>query len=732
MNNIMKPFMKKQVLYSTIVACLAMSFGCKEDIPQITINNSATESAKGFKYENVSVMPLNLTFKDLNGIPVPGVLIRVYSVDPYESDGMTLRENLLPDTKGVTNSEGLFSRPITTENSVENLYILVDNLQFKHRMTIKKATTYSDIIYPAGYSVLRSSISARSTMSAPIPYTRATAAMPISNKLWVLGTYNAANGMPSYTDVSEPAPTYLLNRISSTLPESFNQFAEPGRTNNGYFDNVNQANLQVIADANIWVAFATEGAGVNNSVGYFYYPTNSPPNDTSAIAKRLIIFPNSSNSTSDGGSGMLVNGTKVKLRYQNPSTGIWSDIFPAGVTVSWFLTTSGWGGSSYDAIFRNRVKDQFSIFNFNKGSQPQTLLLYDAPTNKIILGFEDISIGEFPNGTSGAGTEPSDKDFNDVVFIVTANPITAVNTEVLKKIVIPGDDDGDGVPNISDDYPEDPLRAHNNYYPSGATFGSLAFEDNWPSKGDYDFNDLVLDYQVKYVTNAAGDVKDVVPTIRAKAVGADYSNGFAIELNTNAANVESVATTYAGSTTLLAGSLFSVNANGAELNQSKAVIPFFDNAYALFGAPFIPGFVNTYVGSAYYSPVEITKKITFAAPVSISALGNAPYNPFIVVNQNRGVEVHKAGKPATSLANTDLFNTNEDLTNQSTLWYVGTEDYPWVIDLPSVFKYPAEQNRIETGYLKIGEWISSHGIAFTDWYSNTNAGYRDNSKLFNP
>jgi hypothetical protein len=32
-------------------------------------------------------------------------------------------------------------------------------------------------------------------------------------------------------------------------------------------------------------------------------------------------------------------------------------------------------------------------------------------------------------------------------------------------------------------------------------YGTLAYEDLWPSKGDYDFNDLVVDYDFNIVKN---------------------------------------------------------------------------------------------------------------------------------------------------------------------------------------------------------------------------------------
>jgi LruC domain-containing protein len=35
------------------------------------------------------------------------------------------------------------------------------------------------------------------------------------------------------------------------------------------------------------------------------------------------------------------------------------------------------------------------------------------------------------------------------------------------------------------------------HFNSLASYGTLAFEDLWPSTGDYDFNDQVVDYDLK-------------------------------------------------------------------------------------------------------------------------------------------------------------------------------------------------------------------------------------------
>jgi hypothetical protein len=67
------------------------------------------------------------------------------------------------------------------------------------------------------------------------------------------------------------------------------------------------------------------------------------------------------------------------------------------------------------------------------------------------------------------------------------------------------------------------------YYPSASEWATIAFEDNWPSIGDYDFNDLVMNYRIsEYRLN--DEVIRVKLEGQIAAVGALYHNGFAFHL----------------------------------------------------------------------------------------------------------------------------------------------------------------------------------------------------------
>src|SRR5690606_11897184 len=120
-------------------------------------------------------------------------------------------------------------------------------------------------------------------------------------------------------------------------------------------------------------------------------------------------------------------------------------------------------------------------------------------------------------------------------------------------------------------------------------------EDLWPGVGDFDFNDLVMDYRLRWITNADNEIKDIEIDYKVRAIGAGFKSGFGLELDVAPGNVASVTRTTALS------SLITLNANGTEQGQSKTVLIFFDNANDELPNPG-SAFVNTVPGSKYSAP----------------------------------------------------------------------------------------------------------------------------------
>lgn len=275
------------------------------------------------------------------------------------------------------------------------------------------------------------------------------------------------------------------------------------------------------------------------------------------------------------------------------------------------------------------------------------------------------------------------------------------------------DSDGDGVIDIRDDYPNDPLRAFKNYscnYENGGS--TLAFEDSWPLKGDYDLNDVVMTYRYLVATNNANKVVKISAEYNLIATGGEFSNGAGVQFNLPAASAKD----------------FSSN-TGAKLEagQDSVVVTLFSNTRTEQGT------WNTIVDQ----PESAVKNYAFSFDVAngptLEAFGLGTYNPFIwnsSKDYGRGYETHLYGKRPTNLADATLFGTKDD-NSKAGKYYSTENNFPWGIALPTApFVYPREQMAITDAYLYFKDWATSGGNQKTDWYFNADQGYRETDNLY--
>lgn len=317
---------------------------------------------------------------------------------------------------------------------------------------------------------------------------------------------------------------------------------------------------------------------------------------------------------------------------------------------------------------------------------------------------------------------------NGATFVTHANitnyiPVSACNPSGIGTPTII-DADGDGVPDAQDDYPNDPLRAFNNYYPNSTGWASMAFEDLWPGTGDYDFNDLVVAYRINRVTNAGNKVVNMQMIYQVKAVGASLKNGFGVQLDNVLPNQISSVSGYD-----IDEGYINLSANGTENNQAKAVIILWDNVDNVItraGGSMFNTVHNNLVGTSEV----LTVNVLFSTPLEQNVLGVAPFNHFLIKNMERGVEIHMADKIPTSLADLNLFGTAKDDSNPSTgKYYKTANNLPWGINLPVIFDYPVEGSVILQSHLHFAEWATSSGSLFPDWYENK-SGYRNTQYIY--
>lgn len=489
-----------------------------------------------------------------------------------------------------------------------------------------------------------------------------------------IGSYDS-KGRPNYlTPQPGNVSLDLLNYINASIPSTVDV-----RLNHPEYiaDNAKQT-LDLVKDGEVLLTFVTESAELTNTVGYYTYPTNNPPKSEAEIDEIKFAFPNSS---LKGSNGDLVSGDRVSLGN-----------FKAGTSIAFMILSNAWDAQN-KVVKTDGVKyysNKFFNPESDKDLKNHTVLLNYAKEDLFVLGIEDLNREQKNNGC--------DHDFNDAVFLADCYPKDAISKVGIVSLDKPQDTDKDGVVDQFDEYPTDPDRAYNNYFPSKNSWGTLAFEDRWPLKGDYDMNDLGINYRYKYVTNAGNNVVEMTAEYKVTTALAYFHNGFGVELPFSPSIVAST------TGQVRSQSYIQTNANGTEAGQTKAVIIPFDDQKALYNE-----------GSN--TPNLVSVNIQFASPQLPTILSNAPYNPFLISDGRRTHEIHLPGKTPTSLADGALFGYQDDRSKPEIgKYYIGTNNWPWALQFTEQFNYPEEGKAIDEAYAKFGAWAASGGTQFTDWY----------------
>jgi len=676
--------MKNLLLFLSFTFIVSL-WSCKKNSTVGPVTDPALKTTKdlvipdAFNFKNSNEVSVGILVKNSNSVLI-GVSISIYLDFPGSSEAPNRNARLV----GTFNSgaDGRIDTKIMLPISQDSLYLKTNYIGLESEAGFAITGKLASYKYGEGNSIKSA------TLNHPLAIP--TKAGIVFN---FLGTFDS-QGVPNYLEKTrDEIPQSLLNDINASLPE----YKHLPASHPQYLLNGNEADLVLKEQADVWITFVSEGAGYQNAVGYYTYDATKPPKALSDISKYNIIFPNASLSGSGGG---MHSGDKVYLGRFDP-----------GQAIGWFLVAYGWNGKSVTNTSPIYFSDPVLNSETDLAKRQHTVLLYDNLRALTLLGFEDQSRN---TPTS------SDEDFNDALFYLTTNPVKAIDVTNLPSIDTPLDDDKDGVTNNFDEFPQDPKRAYSNYYPAKDLFNSLLVEDLWPSLGDFDFNDMVLDCQFKQVTNAKASVVELDIKLKVRAIGASYKNGFGIQLPVSPSAISSVTITgQAGETKEIK----------LEDGQEEAVVIAFENAFLLLPSGGGVG-VNVIPENSWTEPKEIELHVFFAEPQTTANLGTAPFNPFVFVNSDRKKEIHLADAKPTSLANASFFGQGDDSTNPaSSRYYKSKTNLIWMMEVPSSFQYPIEKNDLSKVYLNFGAWAESGGTKFKDWYLDK-PGYRENKLIY--
>lgn len=626
------------VLCSIMVAFLFA--GCEHDVYNPN-NGKDNQEPNTFNFSTTSTIQLNVKYDIPQGYQV---LFEVYQENPFtiDKDGQTVkRTDLEPiirrmtDENGVYNGEEVIAADHGTDAYIYTSYIGVPAI-FK--------TTFNGNAITADISW--------ETADTKSAQTRAGISTITQDGYKVLGTWNP-NGLPNYLEKTGiEISSNLLRTINMTIPEE-------GVCPKEYRQSTDfELNDPEGREAEIYVSVIDGTSAAASVFGYYYYDASIPASDLDiSTLPRCVIFPNTlmdnSKDRSRPVSG-LKPGDSVKLLYfGKDGKGEGTSAFPNGIKIGWFILNNRFvegKGAFYSTTELNKMdtRTHTAAFRIN---------------DFIVLSFEDWV---------------RDEDYNDVIFNVRSTPIEA--------IINP---DNPEIPDIPVTKPED----------NGYSFdykGILAFEDNWPKKGDYDMNDVIVKYNTTLHFNNNNKVLSAEDTYELLWSGATYKNGFAYQLTTDRTNV-------AKSEILEAPTSF--EGQGLDENIPKATFNVFLSA------------VDVTSNNTKTATYKI--KNTFNKPIEYTKYNIPPYNPFILVHDGAAprTEVHLVNYNPTGKADKSLFHTEDDLSDMSSKYYVASGSYPFAIHLKDAEKFSTPETRpINESFPHFMDWVKSNGTEYPNWY----------------
>ena len=378
-------------------------------------------------------------------------------------------------------------------------------------------------------------------------------------------------------------------------------------------------------------------------------------------------------------------GDVVQLMYypniaNNDNTGA-TKVFPKGTRIGFILKTQGWAmqGNNYSIkceknkyyntkyncwcttteglSFAKQVNNETIKKTIENGESRGAKFSYKTKNgdNFTIISFEDAM---------------DDKDYDDLIFALKPVGVFAPLPEIANM--------------------------------KSSTSGVYAFEDKWPSKGDYDLNDAVINAKHEKEFNNKGKIVKETFFLTTYQNYVELTSGLALTLDTKVTPKN------------VAMKKITPESTDAEVTSFTQ----YGNVY------YLTDDIKNEIGTTY------VLELTYTNPLESSSL-MASIQPFIYRSEgNLNWEVHIPMEAPTVKMNTGYFGKDDDsseLIHQK--YYVRQGDYPFAFYLKnadiSVFKETILMRENESipidqffpGFL---DWSTSGGTTNQDWYLRPN------------
>lgn len=660
--------------FSILLTACSLSFvGCTTDVynPEPTPTPEPKPDGAVFDFATEKSFTLNVKYDVPEGYKVS---FEVYTENPLEVSqyGQVSKKDIKPIDVGTTDEQGNYSYKITRVPAMVNqLYVYSPNVGVPHLMVANVNGDQLEDAKVADLTATKALMLRDASEYENTTYNQfeGFGNMPPHRLGYWQNVANQVYGRPLYLEKEKlVVNAETLNWINNIVPE--------GRRLPQLGEYLQQGDIKISKESEIWLYFLHEVTGAYSSLGYYCYETNNPPQNAQAILNRTVIaFPHAKKVGNEYGYGALNEGEGIQLHFVDANGVDQGTKFPAGISIGWVIYNNG---------YKNAAQKGSKLTANGNGSTPS--VIYSTPSLRPNRNTPQVALfrkDQFVALTMEDWYSGSDWDYNDIIFSVNANPIQAILPDI---------------PEAPD--PENPVA------PVAAEYeGVLAFEDLWPRQGDFDMNDVVVHYKTKIGYNENNEITTTEDTFTLSWSGATFHNGFGYLLKTSPENV-----------TIESSKPVKVE---RDVNTGYTIVRLFSDALGETEN-------NT-------KTPEITIATTFKKPLAKNSIDLAPYNPFITPMSLTDKEVHLTNNVPTSFANAKEFGTVDDQSVYGQgIYYVThqrdangnftAQQLPFAIHMLGLEKgkyvcNPAfESKRIDTFYPKFLNWVNTSGKEDTDWF----------------
>jgi LruC domain-containing protein len=672
--------------------------GSTEEEPSVKVPNS---------FDFSTVQKVNLSV-DYSAIKTYGpVFFGIYTENPFiiqeDAPDDLWNENVSPIYEDYTEDNGKFNAVVELPAYAKHLYIATGNFFTGMMLLEADVKDGAASVVAEGHKVYAARAATRA--EGPGESTNNMSKLNLTNtiggvkervyndwKNW-LGTWNSASGRPDYLLDKATADSKLV--ISEEEMEGLyaavgSAFVSGSTMNDEYSS---YPDLLLTQDSEVTFTLLGGSTCWNSTLGYYYYTDDKKPTNPMDI-NIIMLFPN----TQDGqwaratekklksynGNIGVNRGDVVQLMYypniaNNDKTGA-TKVFPKGTRIGFILKTQGWAaqGNPYSILCDNNGKDKYWNTTYNIWSSTTEGLSVGRPRNsesyKCPIQNGESRGAKFSYKTKNGDNYTiisfedamDDTDFDDLIFALKPVGVFAPLPEIANR--------------------------------KSSTTGVYAFEDKWPSKGDYDLNDAVVNAKHEREFDSNGKIIKETFYLTTYQNYVELTSGLALTLNTQV-NPKSIAMKK-----IAPGSTV---AEEASFVKDRAVYYLTDDIKAEIGTTYI-------LELTYNTALDSSSKM-------------ASIQPFIYRSEGtQNWEVHIPMEAPTPQMNTSYFGKDDDCSDQiHGLFFVRQGNYPFAFYLKNadinafketILKRENESIPIDQFFPGFLDWSISGGTYSADWY----------------